>query len=151
MTGAPATPGTVTGWRVWHVETTPRAVQLRSWSQPGIWPARHRFQARCHALPGLASFRRPHRTPQRGHACGIYACREREDAQALLEALGPVGPEAGRMAAAVGRVSLWGRVIENTGGWRGEFAYPYEVVLFGGDREMAAELRARYAIDVSLA
>jgi hypothetical protein len=69
----------------------------------------------------------------------------------MLDAIGHFGPAAGRLAAAVGRVSLWGRVIENTGGWRGQFAYPYEIVLLGGDRAMAAELRERYAIDVTLA
>ena len=94
--------------------------------------------------------RADHGAPVPGHGCGIYAFRRREDAEALLHRLGPVGPAGGRLAAAIGRVSLWGRTIENTGGWRAEFAYPYDVVVLGGDRALAGALRSDYAIDVSL-
>src|SRR5437764_1406713 len=52
---------------------------------------------------------------------------------------------------AVGRVSVWGRVVDEAEGWRGQFAYPYAVELFGGDRELALALRQRYCVDVDLA
>jgi hypothetical protein len=128
----------VLGWRLWHVD---RKHRLRSWSQGGRWPERERFEALCRRplLPCAEA-------PGRGHGCGIYALRTREQAETLLREL-PL-PVCG--AIAVGRVSLWGRVVENTGGWRAQFAYPYEVFLLGDDRAAAQALRARYAVDVSL-
>ena len=87
-----------------------------------------------------------HGAPNSDHDCGIYACREREDAERLIEQL----DGRGRLPTALGRVSLWGRVIENTGGWRAQFAYPYDLELFGGSRELAAALRRRYGVDVAL-
>jgi hypothetical protein len=139
------------GWRVWHVEPRPAEPLLRSWSQPDTWPAGQRMEAACRRLLGMTRRSRCHDAPRTGHRCGIYAFRERADAEALLRELLPVGPAAGRLPAAIGRVSLWGRVIENTGGWRAEFAYPYDLVLVGGDASLAAALRGRYAVDVELA
>ena len=141
----------ILGWRVWHVDQRSAPPQLRSWSHSAEWPAGDRLEARCRSVRGLVRRSRRHPAPRAGHRCGIYAFREREDADALLRQLGQVGTRAGRLAAAVGRVSLWGRVIENTGGWRAEFAYPYDLVLYGGDEQLAAQLRARYAVDVTLA
>ena len=141
----------ILGWRVWHVDDRLGRPRLRSWSHSAEWPAGSRLEARCRSLHSLVRPSRRHPAPRGGHCCGIYAFREREYAEALLRDLGQVGPAAGRLAAALGRVSLWGRVIENTGGWRAEFAYPYDLVLHGGDRRLAARLRDHYAVDVSLA
>lgn len=140
----------ILGWRVWHVDAAPPKPRLRSWSRSAEWPARQRMEADCRTLLGLRRRLRGHGAPEAGHRCGIYAFRERRDAEELLGELGPVGAAAGRLPAAIGRVSLWGRVIENTGGWRAEFAYPYDIVLFGADSSLAAELRSCYAVDVSL-
>jgi hypothetical protein len=109
------------------------------------------MEAGCRKLLGLGWRDKSHGAPRPGHVCGIYAFRERGQAEELLHQFGPVGAGANRLPAALGRVSLWGRVIENTGGWRAQFAYPYDLVLHGGDAELAAELRRRYAVDVSLA
>jgi hypothetical protein len=127
------------GWRLWHVDGKHR---LASWSQSACWPERERLEARCRRILG-----RCEDAPARNHPCGIYALRTRELAESLLREL-PL-PVAG--AIALGRVSLWGRVIENVNGWRAQFAYPYEVLLFGGDAATARELRQRYAVDVALA
>jgi hypothetical protein len=138
----------ILGWRIWHVDPRPGRPGLRSWSQTADWPAGRRLEAGCRSLLGLGW--RGHGAPRPGHRCGIYAFRERRDAEVLLRRLGPVGRAAGRLPAAIGQVSLWGRVIENTGGWRAQFAYPYDLVLVGGDESLAAELRRRYAVDVSV-
>jgi hypothetical protein len=58
---------------------------------------------------------------------------------------------AGRRPLALGRVSLWGRVIENIDGFRAQYAYPYDLELVGGDEQLAGALRARYAVDVTRA
>lgn len=127
------------GWRLWHVD---RNHGLRSWSQSAWWPERERLEARCRRLVGRCGA-----APRRGHACGIYALRTRELAESLLKEL-PL-PVTGTIA--LGSVSLWGRVIENVHGWRAQFAYPYDLLLLGGDARTARELRRRYAIDVALA
>ena len=104
------------------------------------------MEARCRSLR-----RRGCQAPQRGHRCGIYALRDRREAEELLKEIEGLASPVRRLPAVIGRVSLWGRVFENTGGWRGQFAYPYDLVLVGGDEQLAAELRDRYAVDVALA
>jgi hypothetical protein len=54
-----------------------------------------------------------HRSPEPGCTCGIHAIKD----PARLA-------RSGRSAAVVGRVAMWGRVIEHTKGYRAEFAYP---------------------------
>jgi hypothetical protein len=126
------------GWRLWHVD---RQNRLVSWSQTASWPERERLEARCRRLFGRCAA-----APRRSHACGIYALRTRELAESLLRKLpGPVV-----VTVALGRVSLWGRVIENVDGWRAQYAYPYDLLLLGGDQAQASELRRRYAVDVEL-
>jgi hypothetical protein len=60
--------------------------------------------------PELVAF---HRSPEPGCTCGIHAIKD----PARLA-------RSGRTAAAVGRVAMWGRVIEHSKGYRAEFAYP---------------------------
>jgi hypothetical protein len=140
----------ILGWRVWHVDPRPGRARLLSWTQSGDWPYGRRMEACCRPL-GVRWPRQRHEAPRPGHNCGIYALRERADAEALVRQLGQVGPGSGRFPSALGRVSMWGRVIENSGGWRAQFAYPYDLVLYGGDESLAADLRGRYAVDVALA
>jgi len=141
----------ILGWRVWHVDSRDGCPSLRSWAHADAWPAGRRMEAACRTRLGLHRRASHHDAPRAGHRCGVYAFRERGDAEALLRQLLPVGPAVGRLPAAIGRVSLWGRVIENSGGWRAEYAYPYDLLLFGGDAALAADLRGRYAVDVELA
>jgi hypothetical protein len=126
------------GWRLWHVD---RQNRLVSWSQTASWPERERLEARCRRLFGRCAA-----APRRSHACGIYALRTRELAESLLRKL----PGAVVGTVALGRVSLWGRVIENVDGWRAQYAYPYDLLLLGGGQAQACELRRRYAVDVEL-
>lgn len=134
MTDAPLLAEPILGWRLWHV----RRGELLSWSQSAAWPARSRLEATCrHLLRGCDG------APRSGHDCGIYALRTRQAAESLFRSVPRL-----RGAAAIGQVSLWGRVIENVGGWRAQFAYPYDLVLLGGDDATAAELRRCYLVDV---
>ena len=89
--------------------------------------------------------------PETDCTCGIYA--------ASLEVLEHEIPGAslwGWPRLAIGRVSLWGRVVQTERGWRGEFAYPerlFVVLTPGADREKAwriADGLGRYGVEVGL-
>ena len=151
MSFAPTSLEPILGWRIWHVDPRPGGPRLRSWAHSVPWPAGRRMEAVCRSPLSLVLPSRSHPAPRKGHRCGIYAVREREPAETMLHEIGEAGPLAGRLPAALGRVSLWGRVIENDGGWRAQFAYPYDLVLFGADESIAAGLRRDYAVDVALA
>jgi hypothetical protein len=141
----------IIGWRVWHVDDGPAGARLLSWSHPAEWPARERMEASC--TPGHASLRcrRRHAAPEPGHACGLYALHSRERAEALMDGLFALVPAGcNHRAVALGRVSLWGRVIENTGGWRAQYGYPYDLHVYRGGDDICRRLRDEYAVDVSL-
>ena len=141
----------ILGWRIWHVDPGPGGPRLRSWAQGTEWPAGRRLEAHCRSILSIALPAWSHEAPRNAHCCGIYALREREAAAAMLREIGEAGPAFNRLPAALGRVSLWGRVFENTAGWRAQYAYPYDLVLFGADEAIAADLRGVYSVDVALA
>ena len=110
----------ILGWRLWRLRrndagelrlgpTTPRP----DW-EPGV-----ALRARCSGAhtrlymvfnPELEA---THRSPEPGCTCGIHAMR---DVARLTRSM--------TRASVVGRVAMWGRVIEHSKGWRAELAYP---------------------------
>jgi hypothetical protein len=142
----------VMGWRLWHVRRQRDGHRLESFTWHHVtWPAREPLVATCPVHGDEA--------PAGGHECGIYSFRTRELAQDLLrrytgvhqsygpEPTEPAPPRRGRPIA-LGRVSLWGRILVRERGFRAQYAYPYDVVVLGGDDELARELRDTYAVDV---
>ena len=145
----------VIGWRLWHVRRHRHDHRLESFTWHHVsWPAGRRLEATC-ATHGAAA-------PERGHECGIYAFRTRELAEDLLrrytgvhqsyrpDERDPAPPRPGRPIA-LGRVSLWGRVLVRENGFRAQYAYPYDLELIGGEEQIARELRRLYAVDVECA
>jgi hypothetical protein len=130
----------IRGWRVWKVANG----RLYSTVFGTLWPERARLEARC-GLGGRSSpggLRGVHEAPSRGCDCGIYALKSHADALYLARQI------AEPVLVAVGRVSLWGRVVETERGYRAEYAYIYDLSLLGGSDVEAAEIRNRYAVDV---
>jgi hypothetical protein len=108
-------------WRVWKIVRRNGMYCLGSVVQPILWPAGEALAAEC--LAGRRLFlprrrKRRHAAPEVRCDCGIYA--------ACLEAVGQyVGDTPWRDAArVVGRVALWGTVVECERGYRGAYAYP---------------------------
>jgi hypothetical protein len=130
----------VLGWRVWRVDDG----LLRAVVWGTIWVPRARLDACCEDRPFLPPGGGDHRAPAQACECGIYAFKHRCDAELLAR------EKVDRDVLALGRVSLWGRVLETVRGYRAERAYPYDVELLGGTGSLAREIRERYAIDVSL-
>jgi hypothetical protein len=134
------------GWRVWQVVDTRDGPALGSWWLGTLWPARRELEARC-CVHGSR--------PAVHHVCGIHAFGARDDALAYgaRRRHGPAlfaRTPARALGVAVGRVSGWGRAVRHTGGWRSQYAYPYDLYLVAGDRALALLLADRYAVDTSL-
>lgn len=130
----------ITGWRLWQVIPSGQQHSLTAWSTRRlVWPARRRYESSC-LLGGALG----HGAPDVSCRCGLYAFATRELAeQALATEMRPT-------AIALGRVSLWGHVVQHARGWRAQYAYPYDLWLLHGSEALAGELRAAYAIDVDL-
>ena len=96
----------VDGWRAWSVVEHGGELRLSSLTRAETWEPTEPFVATCP--------RRRHSAPARTCSCGVYAGAE-------PEALACLGKIAG---AAVGQVSLWGRIAEHRRGYRAAIAYP---------------------------
>jgi hypothetical protein len=131
---------TVSGWRLWQVVPWEGSqYRLAAWSLGDlVWPAGERCESTCLRVRDA-----DHLAPQPRCGCGLYAFRSRSLAEAGLAS------EMRPGTLALGRVSLWGRVVEHGSGWRAQYGYPYELFLAGDEPAVARKLRAAYAIDVA--
>lgn len=129
----------IVGWRLWQVVAGERSGhQLAAWTSDRlVWPPRARAESHC-----LSAGPRAHLSPEPGCRCGLYAFGSRELAE------GAIAAEMRPIPIAIGRVSLWGRVVKHRDGWRAQYAYPYEVLLLDDDPVLARELASTYAVDV---
>jgi hypothetical protein len=114
----------IVGWRSWLVVRDGEEFRLHSIVYEARWFPRNELIARClqrrFSLPWSRSSE--HVPPARGCHCGIYAAREPEEAASYLE--GRSWADSLGVHRVIGTVSLWGRVVECTRGWRGSVAYP---------------------------
>ncbi len=111
----------VVGWRVWYVVESAAAAQLASIYHQVLWPQGRALEAQCGRarLPFFPFRRTLHEAPAERCLCGIYAglpdgVRDYLPNSCLRPAAHPI----------VGRVSLWGDVVECERGWRAARAYP---------------------------
>ncbi len=126
-------------WRVWRVVRHDGVLALASIVKRTIWPAGEPLEAQC--LKALPLFdwlrrRRPHPAPEWRCECGIYAAGLDCVHTYLADAL----PDAS--ARVIGRVALWGSVVECERGFRASHAYPvrlYVPLPSGGRARTAAE------------
>jgi hypothetical protein len=109
---------------------------------PPLWPPLQPIVAVC------SKFNSKHEAPWPSHECGVYALRTRRLAEDRLQ--GFLNSTNGDKAEAwaIGRVSLWGRVIECERGWRGQYGYPYAITVLSDDESLVPRLARVYAVDV---
>ncbi len=124
MSAAPDYIEPVIRWRTWLVVPEGEGFRLRSVLHDALWSPRNELVARClhRALPLAWRRRSKHSAPARGCGCGIYAASDPEEAATYLE--GHTAADALSVHRVIGTVSIWGRVIECTRGWRASRAYP---------------------------
>jgi hypothetical protein len=107
----PLSPEEVEGWRAWSVVERRGTYVLSSLTRAEEWPPGRPFTAAC--------TRRHHDAPGRRCSCGVYAAADPNELARL-----------GRIAgAAIGQVSLWGRLVEHRRGYRAASAYPTRIRL----------------------
>jgi hypothetical protein len=124
------------GWRVWRVVRHSGGLRLGSVLHDEVWEPRRSAAAAC---------RERHVAPDPSCACGFYAALERRAALPYL-----VGREdRGTVGRVLGRVALWGTVVECDEGWRGQLAYPVLLLVAEARPDLAAGLR-EYGVPVEL-
>ena len=127
MSGAPDYIEPIVGWRTWLAVPENEIFRLRSIVYDTLWSPHNELVASClHHAVRLPWRKHPkHVPPARNCACGIYAAREPEEAAAYLD--GRSWADGLSVHRVIGTVSLWGRVVECTRGWRGSRAYPKRI------------------------
>jgi len=122
----PDNAGYVTGWRVWCLK---QPYFLSSVGAEFVWmPGRKSVAVCCRDLGGV-----DHRVPKKECECGIYAAKDIEFLVRNYQYTSHI--------FAVGRVALWGKVIEHSRGYRAEYAYPLDVTIV---QEFSRSLEDRY-------
>ena len=117
----------IVGWRGWFLVEAEDALRLCSIVYHTLWQPRQELVASCcsgrHRLtPELPA---KHSAPAADCRCGIYACESAATATPFLNRSRT--PARQTLGLVLGRVSLWGKVVECQRGWRGERAYPASI------------------------
>lgn len=113
------------GWRVWIATEDDGAIRLRSVVFNVAWPVREPMIANClRRRMNLLPWRRQqsHDAPGFECDCGVYASSLERIAGYLDDRF-----DGKRVHRVVGRVSLWGSVVECSWGWRASHAYPEKI------------------------
>jgi len=135
----------VVGWRVWRVPLTfDGPLRLQSPVYSLAWETRYQTEASCikHVFHrGMM----PHSAPDPACTCGLWVAK-------FVRTLSMQAGSSPTVLSVVGKCSLWGRVVEYTGGYRGQYAYPYELVVIPpkhitNDRDALREIRDDLALD----
>lgn len=149
MGGAPDYLGPVCGWRAWFLVEGGQGLRLRSVVYPTLWQPGRALQAECLS-------KGDHPAPVESCRCGIYAVDEPARAVGFADAYAS-GLDAARLPYhIVGRVFVWGTVVECEHGWRAARAYPAHLYLLRGagrgseSSERAARRLAAYAVPIEL-
>ena len=133
------------GWRVWLVVEDHDELRLASVMYPTVWEPRREQVADCR--PGdprdlhgetVLSHPGPHLAPHIRCGCGIYAAKGVELAASYFDGYGPLTDQPAFRV--IGRVSLWGRVVEGERGYRASHAYPAHLYVPGRSLNGASEV-----------
>ena len=108
----------VEAWRAWKIDEGNGPV-LHSLVRDWQWPARQKVHAVCHREEmGWGSSHRGEGIPDVNCSCGFWATKNRLSAQR------PQVHSRYLKGIVVGKVALWGDIIEHEEGFRAQFAYP---------------------------
>jgi len=138
----------VEGWRVWRVGSHEGQIVLQSVFVDAVWEPGRALEARCEHR--RRSVWRPwrvvtseHPAPEEQCSCGIYAASTRSAARRYLGVPSPVGTGM----RVIGKVALWGEVVESESGWRASMAYPSQLYVPIPTEHARRSLRRRAIVD----
>jgi hypothetical protein len=156
---APDYAAPVQAWRIWLVVCRGDWLRLGSVVYDVAWPPGEPLVAECLRQRRAArrrwrKERLTHAAPQQRCQCGIYAIDDPFELGSYLDSRYPDRDGAHRI---VGRVSLWGTVVESERGWRASHAYPAHLYVplpretsdRAGAEAIAAEL-AEYGVPIEV-
>ena len=109
--------GHVVGWRAWTVQETRDGVRLGSVLYDTVWRPAEPGSAVCHSD-------QLHAAPAIACTCGFHAARDPATVWTYLR--GRDDPHT--VGRVLGRVLLWGCVVEHEHGWRASHALPLDFV-----------------------
>lgn len=130
LTDAPDFASPLEAWRAWRVVYRDGEYLLGSIVKPALWPWGESLRADClhRRLPVPGRRGQRHAAPDSTCECGIYAAGLTQIGQYLGDLSAPfVKGMRPTVARVLGRVSLWGTVIECERGYRASHAYPLEI------------------------
>jgi hypothetical protein len=144
------------GWRAWQV------AQYDTWAPPKLksvthsgtyWMPRRVCEAVCEKQEaGRTSRRRgkweAHTVPGETCSCGLYAASDLAHLKKLgYNAYHDIKPGHVKV---IGSVSLWGKVIPGSQGWKAQFGYPKELFVPYEAWRLVEPLRELYGVPVTL-
>lgn len=137
------------GWRTWQVALDLGVGELpilRSVTYSSqFWTPREAVEATCERTSHKGY--EAHPVPVQSCSCGLYSAKTLEHLQSMN--YHRYDPDAGSVAV-VGSVSLWGKVIEGTQGWRAQFGYPRELFVPFEAFRLVKPLTEAYGVPVKL-
>lgn len=139
-------------WRVWRVSLRQGRVVLQSLYAGVVWEPAVPLVASCtggHRSRWTPWRKRPndHPAPELDCRCGIYGVQSAAAARSYLE----TPPLLCRDDRVIGRVALWGDVVEGPSGWRASHAYPIELFLPSPPEGRSGPRQRAYVNEILLA
>ena len=114
----------ITAWRAWKVfndSNNGGGWKLKAIGSTGTWEPRQAMTAVCNKN------KESHPAPGYGCECGIWSFTTLEELTPALSGYGDI--------KVIGKVSIWGRVVECEKGFRSSHAYPTELWLLDNSLE----------------
>lgn len=136
--------GWVPGWRAWGVPASGDVPILHSVTFSDlVWTPREVVEASCQR-----GKKGGHQPPEEACSCGLYAAKDLDHLMSMN--YHRYDAEARGMFHVIGRVRLWGKVIEGTQGWRAQYGYPDHLYVPFEAWHLMEPLKETYGVEVSL-
>jgi hypothetical protein len=116
------------GWRRWRFDLATRRLHS-PFFQAAMWPPFQRIEATCHDALTPNHVGGP-RIPNRDCTCGIWVGDRDRMEEDYWETMAE-WPITGGRVLVFGRASLWGHTVPHEYGWRGQYGYPYDILVPG--------------------
>lgn len=144
--------GYVVGWRAWDVARQPDSdgkVMLQSVTHSYTWVPFEKARAECSVCTSTDTRARDC-IPGDACSCGFYAAKSLEHLRTMSYHTYNSEDDDGPVTI-VGRLAMWGKVIEGSQGWKAEYAYPEMLfVPFEVAKSLAQPVSNTYGVPVTL-